>query len=152
MSEPSKVCQENDPSSLERLVRPQVVERNSLADLLGRSVLDHPSDPPREARPQNHAEQQTLETGLRPIVDHLGNRIERCEVSCEDVVESVVGGPLRLLGKHLQAGTPSSRTIVECNSLCGGVVWSNDPSSATRPTRRFDCNSDAMAGFAAAHG
>ena len=30
--------------------------------------------------------------------------------------------------------------------------WSNDPSSATRPTRAFDCNLDAMAGFAAAHG
>ncbi len=28
----------------------------------------------------------------------------------------------------------------------------NDPSSATRPTRRMDCNLDAMAGFAAAHG
>src|SRR2546426_3025250 len=28
----------------------------------------------------------------------------------------------------------------------------NDPSSATRPTGRVDCNSDAMAGFAAAHG
>ena len=28
----------------------------------------------------------------------------------------------------------------------------NDPSSATRPTRRDDCNSSAMAGFAAAHG
>ena len=28
----------------------------------------------------------------------------------------------------------------------------NDPSSATRPTRAFDCNLDAMAGFAAAHG
>ena len=28
----------------------------------------------------------------------------------------------------------------------------NDPSSATRPTRRVDCNLDAMAGFAAAHG
>ena len=27
----------------------------------------------------------------------------------------------------------------------------NDPSSATRPTRAFDCNLDAMAGFAAAH-
>jgi hypothetical protein len=29
---------------------------------------------------------------------------------------------------------------------------SNDPSSATRPRRAFDCNLDAMAGFAAAHG
>src|SRR5437867_2047724 len=28
----------------------------------------------------------------------------------------------------------------------------NDPSSATRPTRAFDCNRRAMAGFAAAHG
>ena len=28
----------------------------------------------------------------------------------------------------------------------------NDPSSATRPTRRVDWNSSAMAGFAAAHG
>src|SRR5688572_27921051 len=28
----------------------------------------------------------------------------------------------------------------------------NDPSSATRPTGRHDCNCDAMAGFAAAHG
>ena len=32
------------------------------------------------------------------------------------------------------------------------VKRSNDPSSATRPTRAFDCNLDAMAGFAAAHG
>ena len=28
----------------------------------------------------------------------------------------------------------------------------NDPSSATRPTRASDCNREAMAGFAAAHG
>ena len=28
----------------------------------------------------------------------------------------------------------------------------NDPSSATRPARALDCNLDAMAGFAAAHG
>ena len=33
-----------------------------------------------------------------------------------------------------------------------GKVRANDPSSATRPTRAFDCNLDAMAGFAAAHG
>ena len=30
--------------------------------------------------------------------------------------------------------------------------WSNDPSSATRPTRAFACNQSAMAGFAAAYG
>lgn len=33
-----------------------------------------------------------------------------------------------------------------------GHQSANDPSSATRPTRAFDCNSSAMAGFAAAHG
>jgi hypothetical protein len=35
-----------------------------------------------------------------------------------------------------------------------GIVMKspNDPSSATRPTRACDCNLDAMAGFAAAHG
>jgi len=37
-----------------------------------------------------------------------------------------------------------------------GDIWHpmppNDPSSATRPAGRHDCNSDAMAGFAAAHG
>ena len=33
-----------------------------------------------------------------------------------------------------------------------GDKWPNDPSSATRPTGRNDCNLDAMAGFAAAHG
>ena len=32
------------------------------------------------------------------------------------------------------------------------AVRPNGPSSATRPTRAFDCNRDAMAGFAAAHG
>jgi len=33
-----------------------------------------------------------------------------------------------------------------------GAKWSNDPSSATRRTGRNDCNRDAPAGFAAAHG
>ena len=33
-----------------------------------------------------------------------------------------------------------------------GVKPPNDPSSATRPAGRVDCNNDAMAGFAAAHG
>ena len=32
------------------------------------------------------------------------------------------------------------------------VTTPNDPSSATRPTGRNDCNRDAPAGFAAAHG
>ena len=32
------------------------------------------------------------------------------------------------------------------------AVGPNDPSSATRPTGRTDCNRDAHVGFAAAHG
>ncbi len=46
-----------------------------------------------------------------------------------------------------------------CGYLCHSI-WKigykrnvpNDPSSATRPTGRVDCNPSAMAGFAAAHG
>ena len=34
----------------------------------------------------------------------------------------------------------------------GRPMQPNDPSSATRPTGRNDCNRSAMAGFAAAHG
>jgi|SRR6185436_20919104 len=124
---------------LQRLVRPQGSGRNSLTDLLSRSVLDHPSDPPRESRPQNHEAGPTLEINRLPIVDHLGNRIERCEVSGEDAVETTREGSLRLLGKHLRVDAPSSRTIVECNSLCGGVVWPNDPSSATGKTETQPC-------------
>ena len=40
-----------------------------------------------------------------------------------------------------------SSLIVACS-----FVRANDPSSATRPASAFDCNRDAMAGFAAAHG
>src|ERR687890_19664 len=40
----------------------------------------------------------------------------------------------------------------KCKSSHGVRKWPNDPSSATRPAGRHDCNSDAMAGFAAAHG
>ena len=45
---------------------------------------------------------------------------------------------------------PSQRmTVTENQTL---PLWPNDPSSATRPTGRVDCNRDAHAGFAAAHG
>jgi hypothetical protein len=37
-------------------------------------------------------------------------------------------------------------------SFAAHVERPNDPSSATRTGGRVDCNSDAMAGFAAAHG
>jgi hypothetical protein len=40
--------------------------------------------------------------------------------------------------------------VSEGQNLPAGRVGSNDPSSATRPTRRVDCNHGAMAGFVAA--
>jgi len=49
---------------------------------------------------------------------------------------------------------PAARPILSVwRGVTHGVIAPpNDPSSATRPMRRHDCNSDAMAGFAAAHG
>ncbi len=42
--------------------------------------------------------------------------------------------------------------FLECFHIVRVSMRSNDPSSATRPTRALDCNLDAMAGLAAAHG
>ena len=44
--------------------------------------------------------------------------------------------------------TPDGKTVESSYE----VKPPNDPSSATRPTRASDCNREAMAGFAAAHG
>src|SRR6266487_3541031 len=50
-------------------------------------------------------------------------------------------------------GLRESAIYVKHHEFHGKVRMSpNDPSSATRPTRGHDCNRDAMAGFAAAHG
>ena len=48
--------------------------------------------------------------------------------------------------------TVPDEVVSAWRDMLDGVVPPNDPSSATRPTRRHDCNGDAMAGFAAAHG
>jgi len=61
-------------------------------------------------------------------------------------------------GRLHGACAPRSQKGRVCNRpvLCAWNSWRverpNDPSSATRPARRHDCNRDAMAGFAAAHG
>ena len=52
-------------------------------------------------------------------------------------------------GQHYYA---CKSDIFEATYEAVDVVPPNDPSSATRPTRACDCNRDAMAGFAAAHG
>ncbi len=63
---------------------------------------------------------------------------------------------LGMVAKGSRQGTAHGRVQVHEMELhrltCGAVGWPSDPSSATRPTGRHDCNSDAMAGFAAAHG
>ncbi len=42
--------------------------------------------------------------------------------------------------------------LLACAGGVDGVKPPNDPSSATRRSGRMDCNRDALAGFAAAHG
>jgi hypothetical protein len=42
--------------------------------------------------------------------------------------------------------------LVWCSYKSNGTNPPNDPSSAARRTGRNDCNRDAPAGFAAAHG
>ena len=66
----------------------------------------------------------------------------------------------RLAKQHRMRDWPHTRSVEDYDALievvkvhlAERVVPPNDPSSATRPTRAFDCNRDAMAGFAAAHG
>ena len=63
----------------------------------------------------------------------------------------------RPAGRLLSRGRKLGLVYCCLNVDVGRHVWyarkqANDPSSATRPTGRTDCNSDAMAGFAAAHG
>ena len=61
--------------------------------------------------------------------------------------------------RHRTVGLPELPDVRIDDSDDGTLVrWladgmtPNDPSSATRPARHVDCNLDAMAGFAAAHG
>src|SRR5689334_22615064 len=51
----------------------------------------------------------------------------------------------------IKSGSPTFKRLKKL-MRSGRSLWSNDPSSATRPAGRSDCNSGVMAGFAAAHG
>jgi len=57
-------------------------------------------------------------------------------------------------GRIMAATMPTNATVTAAilNFLDLRVITPNEVSSATRPTRAFHCNLDAMAGFAAAHG
>ena len=67
----------------------------------------------------------------------------------QTMVEQISPGPyLELFARRKRHGWASWG-----NEIANDVILTpNDPSSATRPTRAFDCNRDAMAGFAGAHG
>ena len=61
--------------------------------------------------------------------------------------------------RRMMCPTPKTRRTHPAETVTAAIIlfanirsMPNDPSSATRPTRAFACNLDAMAGFAAAHG
>lgn len=113
------------------MVRPLAGRKTDSVGPLGPFLLDHANDHQLEPQLQNPSLPYPSGTDQQRFVDHLGNRIERCEVSGEDVVETTREGPMRLLGKHLQVGYVGARTLIACSSLCGGVVWPNE--KAQRP-------------------
>ena len=56
-------------------------------------------------------------------------------------------------GNHVAPAAPlRRRSKISILAYREGRTPPNDPSSATRPARASDCNREAMAGFAAAHG
>ena len=75
---------------------------------------------------------EILDMGIRPDVQN--QVFELCEIDSHDVEYLPVETNSVNVANRRRADTP------------------NDPSSATRPTGRVDCNLDAQAGFAAAHG
>ena len=84
------------------------------------------------------------------VIEKLGLRRERHE--------NTIALPLANCGCEIggQSGWKKKADVLlveileRYHGMCAETP--NDPSSATRPTRALDCNRDAMAGFAAAHG
>jgi len=60
--------------------------------------------------------------------------------------------PLTMSRKRYGTTAPTSKAAINTMRAIFMRMTPNDPSSATRPTKAHDCNLDAMAGFAAAHG
>ena len=85
------------------------------------------------------------------------SRTQKCQRMCQQEPSRRVriGYPrLTNVSFEYQAKTPVYYSDLSAKALVSNVrqEGANDPSSATRPARAFDCNSDAMAGFAAVHG
>src|SRR4051812_6350018 len=70
---------------------------------------------------------------------------------CDVIVTLVPNGHIGHESKN-RGDRDADNNSKEQENLARELHRPNDPSSATRPTRAFDCNLDAMAGFAAAHG
>ena len=106
------------------------------------SQLKQRRDVESSQRHLNHQSPRGHEDTNDPLEEP--NRIqEHCKDGSREMFRYVnMGGADQLL-----------RGIFPTRELRERVAYSpNDPSSATRPTRRVDWNSSAMAGFAAAHG
>ena len=85
----------------------------------------------------------TVINGIRPATGKRGLVLQ-----CEEMAEESKRYNQRLGVRVVQNLTDFIRGGFE---WLHGVKQPNDQSSATRPAGRHDCNSDAMAGFAAAH-
>lgn len=85
------------------------------------------------------------------------SRTQKCQRKCQRKPSRIVRiGYVRLTNVRFeyQAKMPVYYSDLSARALIYNVrqEGANDPSSATRPAGRHDCNRDAMAGFAAAHG
>jgi hypothetical protein len=93
----------------------------------------------------------TVESCPRTFENALSGRTPQMKEWCKAVLSQ-----WRELGHPSLGEWPPQRIgLGLVDFACGvmlGVLMANDPSSATRPTGRYDCNRDAQAGFAAAHG
>ena len=112
----------------------------------------------------------TTHTRQRPALsaatcDALPKILRRCQSLRDGLAHQAQISRARLAGISRPPARGQDETLCsECplrslpqSNLCSainacGVKTPNDPSSATRPARALDCNLDAMAGFAAAHG
>ena len=79
----------------------------------------------------------------------LGGRREAFKALTIWMIMNGVATTVHVAIRMLQ--TAPMQSVVTVANTCMRMT-PNVPSSATRPTRALDCNLDAMAGFAAAHG
>ena len=79
---------------------------------------------------------------------------ERWQAESPGAVANVILSNIAELAWDSGSGYDSGARVnlLETPDVIRAAVPPNDPSSATRPARRVNCNREVMAGFAAAHG